>query len=88
MRYYLGVDGGGSKTTALICDENGARVSSFSAGGINYNAIGMDAARENLRAAVKGALGGRISPFPLLISAAPRWTGLLTLRSPNGSAAA
>ena len=63
MRYYLGVDGGGSKTTALICDETGARISSFFAGGINYNAIGIDAARENLRAAVAGALGGRDIPL-------------------------
>ncbi len=59
MRYYLGVDGGGSKTTALICDGSGARISTFCAGGINFNAIGMEAARENLRAAVTGALGGR-----------------------------
>ena len=48
MRYYLGIDGGGSKTTAALCDEHGAVLASFVGKGVNYHAIGMEAARRNL----------------------------------------
>lgn len=63
MRYYLGVDGGGSKTTAVICDEAGGRISSFVGGGINFNAVGLDAARKNLKETVAGALAGQDLPL-------------------------
>ncbi len=63
MRYYLGVDGGGSKTTALVCSETGEAVATYVGGGVNYNAIGFDEARRSLREVVDGALRG--GEFPL-----------------------
>ncbi len=59
MKYYLGIDGGGSKTTAIICDENLNLVSRFVGESINFNSVGMDKARENLKATVDGVLFGK-----------------------------
>ena len=59
MKYYLGIDGGGSKTAALLCDENLQTVSSFTGGEINYRSVGFSAARNNLAAVIEGVLGGR-----------------------------
>lgn len=63
MKYYLGIDGGGTKTTAIICDEQGNTVSSFVGESINYNSVGMSTARENLRKTVDGAIGGKDITF-------------------------
>ncbi|MCH5198866.1 MAG: hypothetical protein J1E34_08175 [Oscillospiraceae bacterium] len=49
MRCFLGIDGGGTKTKALLCDEQLNTVSCFTGEGINFNAIGMKKARENLK---------------------------------------
>ncbi len=49
MAYYLGVDGGGTKTTALVCDEALKKVVTVTGGSINYRSEGMAAAKENLR---------------------------------------
>ena len=59
MKYYLGIDGGGSKTTAIICDENLNLVSRFVGESINFNSVGMEKARENLKATVDGVLSGK-----------------------------
>lgn len=59
MKYYLGIDGGGSKTTAIICDENLNLVSRFVGESINFNSVGMEKARENLKATVDGVLFGK-----------------------------
>lgn len=59
MKYYLGIDGGGSKTTAVICDENLNLVSRFVGESINFNSVGMEAARKNLKATVDGAIAGK-----------------------------
>lgn len=56
-RHYLGVDGGGTKTVAVICDERGHVVGAGRAGGCNYQSIGERAASSELRAAVESALG-------------------------------
>lgn len=56
MKYYLGIDGGGTKTTAIICDENTQLISRFVGESINYNSVGMDTARKNLKATVDGVL--------------------------------
>lgn len=56
MKYYLGIDGGGTKTTAIICDENAQLISRFVGESINYNSVGMEAARKNLKATVDGVL--------------------------------
>ena len=63
MNYFLGIDGGGSKTTALLCDENKKTVAEYVGGGLNYNAIGFAAARENLKEVVDGVLGGKDLPL-------------------------
>lgn len=48
MKYYLGIDGGGTKTTAAIADENGNVISKTVGKTINFYAVGMDTARRNL----------------------------------------
>jgi N-acetylglucosamine kinase-like BadF-type ATPase len=53
--YALGVDGGGSKTLALIVNEHGEEVGRGLAGGANYNAIGLDEAIKHVYAAVEQA---------------------------------
>ncbi|MBQ8575781.1 MAG: hypothetical protein IJ447_07040 [Clostridia bacterium] len=59
MKYYLGIDGGGTKTVAVICDEKGTLVSKFVGNSINYNAVGTDTARKNLKDTVDGVLDGK-----------------------------
>ena len=49
MRYYLGIDGGGTKTTAVICDEQKNICFTSRGDGINHNVIGMEAARAHLQ---------------------------------------
>jgi len=44
----LGVDGGGTKTTVVACNYSGEYLGSISCGNINYNAVGMKTARENI----------------------------------------
>lgn len=57
MKYYLGIDGGGTKTTAIICDENAQLVSRFVGESINFNSVGMESARKSLKLTVDGVLG-------------------------------
>ena len=45
----IGVDGGGTRTTAVAATTAGRLLAVEAGGGLNYNSIGMDAARENLR---------------------------------------
>ena len=59
MKYYLGIDGGGTKTVAIICDENGTLVSRYVGKSINYNSVGTDEARKNLKETVDGVLEGK-----------------------------
>lgn len=59
MKYYLGIDGGGTKTVAIICDENGKLVSRYVGKSINYNSVGTDTARANLKETVDGVLEGK-----------------------------
>lgn len=55
-RYYIGVDGGGTKTALLACDRDGNTVAEAMCGPLNYNFIGMEAALEDLRVGIS-ALG-------------------------------
>lgn len=59
MKYYLGIDGGGTKTVAIVCDENGTLVSRFVGKSINYNSVGTHTARKNLKETVDGVLDGK-----------------------------
>lgn len=63
--YYLSVDGGGSKTLAVIVDERGAEVGRGLAAGSNYNSIGKDAAVQNVRTAIDQAARAAGCQFPL-----------------------
>lgn len=55
MTYVLGVDGGGSKTLAVIADENGRVMGVGRAGGSNHQVAGVSAAVENIRQAMEQA---------------------------------
>lgn len=48
MKYYLGIDGGGTRTTASVCEENGALVCKVKGKTINFYSVGMETARKNL----------------------------------------
>ena len=56
---FLGVDGGGTKTAALLVDSDGQVIGSGTADGSNYHSVGMEAAFPNVRLAVEAALHGR-----------------------------
>ncbi len=45
-KYYLGVDGGGSKTTAVVYDEKGNFICKAVGESINYYSVGIDNARQ------------------------------------------
>ncbi|WP_053377512.1 BadF/BadG/BcrA/BcrD ATPase family protein [Paenibacillus sp. FJAT-27812] len=55
MTYYLGVDGGGSKTIAVVSDEAG-RVIGVGESGCGNHQIGVELARGNIQSAVIQAL--------------------------------
>ena len=50
MDCYLGLDGGGTKTTATVCGGDGKELLTVTGGSVNYRSEGMAAAREHLRA--------------------------------------
>lgn len=52
----IGVDGGGSRTTAVAASKDGRLLSVAHGEGINYNTIGMDEARRRLRKVVEQLL--------------------------------
>ena len=52
MKYYLGVDGGGTRTTAAVYDENGNILFKAVGKSINFYSVGMEKARENLSEAL------------------------------------
>ena len=53
MKYYLGIDGGGTKTTAVVSDETGKILCKKEGKTINFYGVGMEKARENLLDVVK-----------------------------------
>ena len=48
-RFFLGLDGGGTKTTVLVGDENGNVLFKTVGETINYCAVGMEQARKNMQ---------------------------------------
>ncbi len=54
--YLIGVDGGGTHSRLTLADEQGHILGKADCGGINFNAIGMSAARKNLFDAVDALL--------------------------------
>ncbi|MBD2870930.1 N-acetylglucosamine kinase [Paenibacillus arenilitoris] len=55
MNYYLGIDGGGSKTLAVVCDGDG-RVIGCGASGLGNHQIDAGAAEANIRTAALQAM--------------------------------
>lgn len=49
MKYYLGIDGGGTRTTAAVSDGNGKILFKAVGKSINFYSVGMEKARENLK---------------------------------------
>jgi N-acetylglucosamine kinase-like BadF-type ATPase len=56
MSYYIGVDGGASKTAAIVVDEHGTNVGAGLAGGSNHLRVGIEEATRNVERAVSIAL--------------------------------
>ncbi len=56
-KYILGVDGGGTRTTANIADLEGKVLAEYITGSSNYKSVGKEAAKENINSAVLGAMG-------------------------------
>ena len=70
MTAVLGVDGGGSKTHALVADGRGEVLGFATAGRSNWEDIGLEAAGAALAEAVGGALAGAgVAPAELAASA-------------------
>ncbi len=53
MKYYLGIDGGGTRTTAAVSDEKGNVIFKAVGKSINFYSVGIEKARENLRNVVE-----------------------------------
>jgi len=53
---FLGVDGGATKTVAVVANEEGELLGKGFSGPVCYHLVGVVRARENLRRAVEGAL--------------------------------
>ncbi len=56
MRYDIGVDGGGTKTTAAVYAEGQSVLASATRGPANYRSVGMHEASANIAAAIRAAL--------------------------------
>ncbi|HYH07300.1 MAG TPA: BadF/BadG/BcrA/BcrD ATPase family protein [Thermoanaerobaculia bacterium] len=56
MTFFIGVDGGASKTAALVIDEQGRAVGRGLAGGSNHLRVGIEEATRNIERAVNIAL--------------------------------
>ncbi len=53
MKYYLGIDGGGTRTTAAVSDENGNIILKEAGKTINFYSVGIEKARANLASIIK-----------------------------------
>lgn len=56
---FLGLDGGGTKTAAVLVDSKGQILGQGTAGGSNYHSLGMDATFASVKQAVESALQDR-----------------------------
>src|SRR5215218_1838619 len=56
MSYFIGVDGGASKTAAIVIDENEKILGRGLAGGSNHLRVGIETATRNIERAVNIAL--------------------------------
>ena len=79
--YCLGVDGGGSKTLAIVVDAQGRECGHGRAGSANYAAVGLDQAVHNIYDAVMQATSEVSCSLPL----AKAWLGLAGIDRPADS---
>jgi len=67
LQYFLGIDGGGTKTVFRLVDENGAVIGTVQKGSSNPNDIGMENAftvlKEGIRQVCRGIPYGKVSMF-------------------------
>ncbi len=75
---FAGVDGGGSKTLAVVVDADGHERGRGTAGSSNYAAVGLDRAIGEIRTAVTGAARAAGSDPPI----AAAWIGLAGVDRP------
>jgi N-acetylglucosamine kinase-like BadF-type ATPase len=61
MSYFLGVDGGGTKTHALVADESGNALGFGQGGSANWESVGLDGMSKALISAVNRALVSGLS---------------------------
>ena len=54
--YFLGVDGGATKTKAVVCNAEGRVLGSGLAGASNYHFVGLEVARVNITGAIQAAV--------------------------------
>ncbi len=78
--YFLGVDGGGSKTLAILVDAEGREVGRGLAGGANYAALGLELAVHNIFQAVERAKHS--AGLPLSLAPQSAWLGLAGVDRP------
>jgi N-acetylglucosamine kinase-like BadF-type ATPase len=76
--YYLGVDGGGSKTLAVIVDAQGRECGRGHAGSANSTGVGLEQALQNISTAVQQAA----SEVPCSLPLASAWLGLAGIDRP------
>jgi len=71
----LGVDGGGSKTHAMVADERGETLGFASSGRSNWEDAGLGGARAALEAAITGALAaaGLTAAWQVIVGRALAW---------------
>lgn len=74
---FLGVDGGGSKTLAILVDGQGRELGRGRAGSANYHTAGLAAASASVRAAAQAAQAAAGGP-----PVAAAWVGLAGLDHP------
>jgi glucosamine kinase len=74
--YYLGVDGGGSKTLAVVVDAQGKEQGRGQGGSSNYAAVGLQASIQSIRVAIEQATANR---FPLHKA----WLGIAGIDCPE-----
>jgi N-acetylglucosamine kinase-like BadF-type ATPase len=63
MQYILGVDGGGSKTTAVLADSTGKVIGSGRGGASNYQTIGLENASNSIDTAIRTAIDSATTNF-------------------------
>lgn len=80
-RFYLGIDGGGTKTLAIVVDTHGIERGRAVGGSANYSAIGLECAVGHVVAAAAEAARAAGAQLPL----ASAWLGLAGVDRPADS---